>query len=307
MRKIVVLLLSMCLTFVSVPFVSGHAMEIEDINFRQIQIDEYTTRTVIHKYSKRVKVNGKLQALIQEGVLNRQLTEQSCDIIMQKQILLNPTGYEMTISENGVEKQVSTQGSWSDNEERLTIYTTAYKLGYDQEGDAIYTIEGRVQIHNPFRRRNQEQLVLHHSASGSYKPSSSSGQQGYHESYEGYNPYTGGHSAYERDVINDLTPQFSSIYGVNFAFKFPKDYNHSGTGGGVTIWSRAVYTNLWCVGQYDVIVSGKTNVQTCYYHNEEIMGGNLSVSFSAYGVGLSVNVSGSCTKYEAEPILLYNE
>lgn len=307
MKKVFVVLLCVCLICANMTFMSGHAMEVNNLHIENIEVNEYTNRTEIHKPSGLVKSSNQIQKVVQENLLNEELVEISSDIITQKQIFYKPSGYEITVVENGVEKQITAQDSWSDDEGYLTIYTTAYKIGYDKEGDAIYTIEGKVQMHKTFKMRNQEEFVLHHSANGSYKPNSASGQQGYHESYKGYNPYVGGDTSYEKDIVNNLTPKFSSLSGINFSFKFPEDYNHSSTGGGVSLTSIAHFTNWWCFGKYDVIVSDKTNVQTCYYHNEKFFGGNLSVSFSAYGLGLSVTVSGTCTKYEAEPILLYNE
>ncbi len=228
--------------------------------------------------------------------------------------LEHPKGFnvEMAQESNYVVYQKQTlaadSDSWSDSEGYLTIYTTAYHRGYTPTGNARYQITAEIDFHKTFIMRNEEQLILNHSAAGVFDSTGSEwGTMSYHASLHNHSAFVNPPIDKEEDVTLNITPDYSQASGVCFKFEWPEDLRQfNNAGGALKVDIRNVYTDWYLTANYYVIATNDTNVAVSYIHNEKITGGALSVSFGAYGISANINIDGTNTPYYARPILIYN-
>lgn len=295
-----------------------------EISINETIIDTGLKKVEITKNNQMKKSSSSINkgdALIDKYYLDRDLYEKSSHIIVQEEELLAPTGYNFetedgqtfyfssediangfTLTADGkiisIDNTVS--GVWDKGDGRLTIYTSAYFTGYTTSGSARYTIESTVIIHNPFSKRQQDEMIIRHSEGAAFDSSHPNeyGQQGYHEYFSSSTPIS--HNTHDIDIINTLVPSFAEGPGIQYGFTFPSNFAQ-GAAGCVVIRE---YTQWWVKGQYGIAVFHDTNVQTGYFNNQKILGGKLSITFGYYG-GVSIAVSGTSADYVTRPITIY--
>lgn len=229
----------------------------------------------------------------------------------------HPIGFNLELAKNSnyvvyQEQEINAiytndSGEWTDNEGYMTIYTAAYHQGYNVSGNARYLVTGDIVFHKTFKLRYEEQLIMNHSANGVFDSTGTeSGTMSYHASLHNHSAYST-QKDIEKDVTENILPDYSQSSGVCFKFKWPEDLiRYNGAGGAQKVDIRNVYTNWRLTTSYYVIATNDTNVAVNYIHNEKILGDALSISFGAYGVSANIDIKGNYTPYYARPILIYN-
>lgn len=323
----IVVILTLCTLFASTYCIGTNIVYAEENNIvitnenvsDSVSLAKITIKEPLIKCrsnSLQVKVNE----VISDYGLDSDLFYKSSVVYKQTETIYSPSEYYIKTTEGELREtspiskkpvmppilppDIDVSTTWSDDEGYMTISTYAYKTGVDQEGDAIYNIKAHYFLHKTFKMRNQDEVTLAHTSNAVLDSNSTMfGEQSYHKYYylnSGYDDPV----VINENVTNELSPLFPTLNSVQYSFKFPVD--RSGSFGGSTGYTEK-YT-VWIVkAQYTIIVSGKTNVQACYFHNENLFGGNLSIGFGVGPVSVSYSVSGTCTKYQATPLLLYNE
>lgn len=272
-------------------------------------IDENLTQVVIeglggykNSRSRTINYSAEVSELIEQYDLDLDLLNTSSSVIIQEERVSGVIGDIIDIPEEGSGDAKS--DSWSDDEGYLTICTIAYQTGKSPTGHTTYKIVGQVNFHKTFKLRNKDILVLRGSDHAVFDDSyTDSGVYGYHASIHNSNDFAS--TDIEENRMFDLTPNYSyGTSGVAFEFRFPEDNVGTATGGGVTVTMNEMYTNWWVIGYYGISVLDTAVVQVSYIHNENLLGGDLSLSFGP--VGLSFSLSGSNTVYDARPMTLYD-
>lgn len=191
----------------------------------------------------------------------------------------------------------------------LTIYTTAYHKGYTPSGNARYLVKGEVVFNKLFKTRLEERFIISHSANGTFDSTGTeTGVMSYHASIHNHSAYVNPPIDEEKDVVKNLKPKYS-LYGIDFALRWPEDLKlNNNSGGPGKVDRREIYTDWHLYGSYYVIATNDTNVAVTYAHNLKVFSGSLSVGIGACGVSANVTITPERQKrqYDARPITLYN-
>ncbi|HHU21747.1 MAG TPA: hypothetical protein GXZ51_04825 [Acholeplasma sp.] len=177
---------------------------------------------------------------------------------------------------------------WEDEEGYIKITTIAYHLGYTQSNEKIYEISGRVDYKKQFACDYQDRLFITHNNDSHFYSNYHNYMWATHHAIEQ------GINSTPKNIYNHINPDYSNINGVDYAFDLiPKSIFNQ---------NRDVFVQ----GNYYIVASGTTTVQTAYIHNECVLGNNLSISISAsYYIGLGLSISGGAhTAYYSTPLTL---
>src|SRR5690554_6472361 len=185
--------------------------------------------------------------------------------------------------------------TWEDDEGYIKITTIAYHKGYNSSGNKIYEVSGRVDFKKQFGLYYQDRLIIRHGNNAVFHSNNASSMIGTHYAVSSYS--AGGQPISSTPVYNSITPNYSSVHGVDYAFKLISKYTQPGS---LHNTSRDIYVQ----GNYFIVATNDTVVQTVYVHNERFLGLDLGISIGAYGVG--IDISGGNTSYYSTPLTLTN-
>ena len=163
--------------------------------------------------------------------------------------------------------------------------TTAYQMGiYD--GNVVYRVTSHATIEKDFFFDKNDNLIIRTGENATY--------------YDGY-LCTGKATVYDiskgkHDFISEnyLTPQFDRGSGVLYEFPVVQD-----TGPGCSYNPRQTEVD----GDYYLVATNTTEVQSTYVHNQNIFTDSLSVSFGPVGVNIPLG-SFDAAIYYATPMTL---
>lgn len=298
MKKIYCLLVSMSILFIF-PFtmVTGFAAENENNSMINVEYKNGIKFTTVINSEKQnnnfnVKTLASNDKIFDSDFVDYELLSVSNKLVIQEQhMAVNDEGEVITLPISATSPTIS----WNDTEGYITLYTSYYKLSQKMpNGDPIYVAKGEAVIHKEFKMRKKERFTITHSSNATYlNEDISNVDYTGHQTYTLDDTYTTG--ALQRHYYDELIrPQFENQCGLIYEFTYP-------TGKYVDSHHEKKYYDFGFKGQYAFSLPGNGSIQVCYVHNEKLFG-DISVSLSYAGLGVSVN--GMNTKYCAEPLTI---
>lgn len=174
---------------------------------------------------------------------------------------------------------------FKDEEGYITLSTIVYDFGYISSKEKLYYTQAFVDYNKTFYLRNTDSLIIH-SGDGSVQYFDKENTYSFT-----YNRLFGNGTVYTQNIIKD----YSSNYGIRYDVKLPED-----TGIVAVPYANQVY-NWKFNGDYYFIAKSTTFVQTCYVHNESIIGDKLSITIDKLGI----SITGGKTSYYGKGINVY--
>lgn len=170
---------------------------------------------------------------------------------------------------------------FEDEERYITISTIVYDFGQISSKEKLYYTQAFVDYNKTFYLRNTDSLIIH-SGDGSVQYFDKENTCSFT-----FNRLFGNGTVYTQNITKD----YSSNYGIRYDVKLPEDTGVVGVPG-----ANQAYN--W---KLSGIAKSTTFVQTCYVHNESIIGDKLSITIDKLGI----SITGLKTSYYGKGINVY--
>ena len=256
--------------------------------------DEDTTQV----NSNEILLSKPISNISQEEVLDFNLNEEYLDdstyvlstkqtIEIESQIYKAPSGWYF--SEAGTLSQTKDSyykmDTYTEPGGYVTLTTTAYRVGF-YDGNVVYLITSNAVLNKDFRYDKNDNLITRHGDNATFYDGLTC-----HGKYSVYDLKNNAHRfLYEKPI----TPSFERGEGVLYEFPVTQD-----TGFGDT------YNPLQTVvdGEYYIVATNTTSVQSVYVHNQKPFIESLSFTFGHVGVNIPLS-SKDAAVYYATPLTL---
>lgn len=257
--------------------VRGYATFDTNINIKITYLSEIKKETSYEKFFDYPKSSDNLLYFTGEKKLSK---------IKQETTIYVP---KRRIEITGQRKNEGVSDTFIEQEGYIKFLTVVSLVGYNSTGNPKFQVYSEANILKNFFFKQKDFLVIDTDENSVYD-SDNDGLYGKHEVYKKY--------------INTTPPTYKG-------FKTHLKPVYSNVGGGVLygdnlgntvndIFGTSIYDEKF-IGKYYFIATNDTSVQTSYVHDENIFG-DLTISFSIYGLGFSVE--GSHSPFHAEPLTI---